>query len=428
MVGGRFGPVLHRNLNKRPLEAERSYKARIVTTGADAGGHHIWDLSSGAGITCLGHSINEIKGAMREQIAECPYLHSGSFTHRKIEELAARLLSTMEHASFEDGAVMFLNSGAEAVEAACKLAIQYYAERKAGMPYLYAREGSYHGNTLFTLALGDHPRRQSWTVYLPYGYIRRLPLHDPRDPVRDEFAALERAGADKIPFVVVIEPVAGTTAGIICPADDYLARLRAICNQYGALLIYDEVLCGNNRFGTFFAHNSFAGEVAPDICCIGKGLTGGYFPLSAVICSGKVVQALVNGSQRLWHSTTNQNHPIGCAAGVAALSQYDHFHKQRQTLVWFLAQEVNKLREVPAIASVGGAEMLYGLRLHKEYPQQTLREIALRNGVALYGDSTCNMVLLAPPYCITVNELQEACGTLGKVLMEWEGQKQKASA
>jgi hypothetical protein len=362
---------------------------------------------------------------MREQIAECPYLHSGSFTHHKIEELAAQLLATMQHPSFEGGAVMFLNSGAEAVEAACKLAIQYFAERKAGMPYLYAREGSYHGNTLFTLALGDHPRRHSWTVYLPHGYIRRLPLFDPQDPNQDEFGALERAGEAKLPFVVVIEPVGGTTVGIIPPAPDYLARLRAICTRYGALLIYDEVLCGNNRFRTFFAHNSYAGEVAPDICCIGKGLTAGYFPLSAVICSSQVVRALAEGSQRLWHSTTNQNHPIGCAAGVEALKQYNYFSKQRQTLVWFLAQEVRKLRDYPGIESVGGAEMLYGLRLHKEYPQELVREIALRNGVALYGDSTCNMVLLAPPYCITVDELQEACGTLGKVLME---QKQKASA
>lgn len=356
-----------------------------------------------------------------QQIASCPYLHSGNFTHAKIEHLAAILLQEMQHPSFDNGAVMFLNSGAEAIEAACKLAIQYFAERKWGTPYLYGREHSYHGNTLFTLALGDHPRRHSWTVYLPQGSVRRLHLRDPHSnvvPPDDDFGALERLGESGIPFVVVVEPVAGTTAGIILPRTQYLAHLRKVCDRYKALLIYDEVLCGQYRFGEMFAHRSdhMAGERAPDICCIGKGLTGGYFPLSAVIVSGKVMEALHEGSGRLWHSTTNQNHPLGCAAGVTAMQEYRDLEGRRAILRQALYREVEKFCDCDAVASVGGGELLYGIRLHSDHPQDNIRRRCLEHQVALYGDSTHNMLLLAPPYCMENYELEEACEIVRKVI------------
>lgn len=407
-----MGHVFPRDFNSPPIFADHSANELIVSVSSMG---HYDDLSAGAGITCLGHSNDIIKQAMHDQIYQLPYVHAMNWTSIPAERLAALLIELTagklkEQSKFWGGQVIFLNTGAEAVEAACKVAAQVAYEQKL-VPYTCAREYSYHGNTFFTLALGDHPKK---TLYpgIVRQHVQRFGAYRPSVSPGYDLSSLARILdstflSNEKP-VVVIEPVGGTTLGIEPSSTEYLCILSEICEKKKAILIYDEVLCGNYRTGELFAYQYYEAP-EPDIICLGKGLTGGYFPLSAVIVSKPLVDVIRNGSGKLWHSTTNQNHPIGCAAGIAALGEYERikpnlpkFGADLQQMVTEVFTDISSPLPHVIISGVGS---LLGLRLDPGLPgfHLAVRREALKQGIAVYTDGGTingkgNMVLLAPPY------------------------------
>jgi adenosylmethionine-8-amino-7-oxononanoate aminotransferase len=387
-------------------------------------GDDVLDLSAGAGVTTLGHSNELIKDVMEEQLALLPYAHSATWTCEAVEQAALMLLDA---SGFKNGGVMFLNSGAESVEAACKLAVQFFSEVK---PYKEAhpvrfisRQHSFHGNTFFTLALGDHPRKNPYRLPVPLMdelAVWRMPAWDPSwrgdDLAVEPYMMILRnflaaARIAETPAVVVVETIGGTTLGIEPPSADYLLMIKTLCAEFGAVLIFDEVLCGNYRTGHCFAWQHYG--VEPDIICVGKGIGGGYFPISAVIANERIAEACRTGSGKLWHSSTNQNSPIGCAAIVAASLVYKHTERLRNRLMAHLQTiAVPTIKKWDRVQDVVGVGTLWGIRLRRGPDYSRLRERALKQGVALYVDNDTagtgtTSILLAPAYVMTEKELDE---------------------
>lgn len=397
--------VFPRDFKSMPMRAEFSANELI-----ESGAKYYDDLSAGAGITCLGHSNDEIKEAMREQIYSMPYVHAMNWSNKPAEELAAELIRLVTrgttNSKFNGGSVIFLNTGAESVEAACKLGAQVGYELGVCSD-LYGREYSYHGNTFFTLGLGDHPKKKLYPNLDKNTKPFRFPAYRPTvgDTPKMSLTILREylRSTTHTQSIVVIEPVGGTTIGIEPSTTEYLTGLFELCHDAQAILIYDEVLCGNYRTGELFAYQHYKAP-EPDIICLGKGLTGGYFPLSAVIVSKPLVDIIKVGSGKLWHSTTNQNHPVGCAAGVVALKEYELIKHNLPKFGADLKDLVNEIFSGTGVKCAGVGSLL-GLRLDPELPglHLAVRKEALKQGLVLYTDGGTihgkgNMLLLAPPY------------------------------
>ena len=270
--------LLHRSIGQ-VLPRAASARGVYIT---DTEGRQYLDGSGGAAVTSVGHAHPEVLAAMRDQIDNLCYAHTGFFTTDAAEALAEKLVD--------------LAPGSEAVEAALKMARQYYVE--VGEPqrcHIIARRQSYHGNTIGALATGGNAmRRQQFQPLLPETH-HVSPCYAYRDKGNDETpeayaarladeldAKIRELGPESV-MAFVAEPVVGATLGAVAAEADYFKRIRKICDQYGVLLILDEVMCGMGRTGTMFACEQEG--ITPDIITIAKGLGGGYQPIGAVMRS-----------------------------------------------------------------------------------------------------------------------------------------------
>jgi adenosylmethionine-8-amino-7-oxononanoate aminotransferase len=291
----------------------------------DKDGKSYIDASGGAAVSCLGHGHPDILAALHEQLDKLAYAHTSFFTTDVAEKLADRLVADaptgLDH-------VYLVSGGSEAVEAALKMARQYFVE--TGQPqrrHIIARRQSYHGNTLGALATGGNEWRRAQfkpllieTHHIDACFAYRLR----RDGESDEIYAARAAqaledkiielGADQV-IAFVAETIVGATAGAVPPVGDYFKRIRAICDRYGVLLILDEVMCGMGRTGTLHACEQEG--MAPDLMTIAKGLGGGYQPIGAVLLSAKIFEAFARGSGFFQHGHTYMGHPMAAAAGLA---------------------------------------------------------------------------------------------------------------
>lgn len=291
----------------------------------DAGGKAYIDASGGAAVSCLGHGHPAVLAALHEQLDRLAYAHTGFFTSDAAEELADLLI---EDAPAGLSHVYLVSGGSEAIEAALKMARQYFVEK--GEPqrrHIIARRQSYHGNTLGALAAGGNEwRRMQFkpllieTHHIDPCFAYRLQQAGESDEDYAVRAAQQledkilELGPDQV-IAFVAETVVGATAGAVPPVADYLKRIRAICDRYGVLLILDEVMCGMGRTGTLHACEQDA--VAPDLMTIAKGLGGGYQPVGAVLLSQNIFEAFANGSGFFQHGHTYMAHPMAAAAGLA---------------------------------------------------------------------------------------------------------------
>ena len=291
----------------------------------DAQGRRYIDASGGAAVSCLGHGHPEVQAAMHAQLDRLAYAHTSFFTTQVAEELAEVLV---QDAPAGTGHAYFVSGGSEAVEAALKLARQYFVE--IGQPqrrHFIARRQSYHGNTLGALAVGGNALRR--TQFAPllievthvapcYDYRDRQPGESPeaygRRLVAELAAAIERLGGENV-IAFVAETVGGATQGATVPAPGYLRGVRELCSRHGILLILDEVMCGMGRCGTL--HACVAEGVAPDLLVIAKGLGGGYQPIGAVLAQASVIEAIAKGSGAFQHGHTYIGHAMACAAALA---------------------------------------------------------------------------------------------------------------
>ncbi|TWI66244.1 hypothetical protein IP91_02056 [Pseudoduganella lurida] len=313
--------LIHRNLRHTPPVAVSAFGMYM----RDSAGKTYLDASGGAAVSSLGHSHPDVLAAMQAQMKSASYAHSGFFTTDVAEELAHRLATD---APGDLNHVYLVSGGSEAIEAALKLARQYFVE--GGEPQrrvFIARRQSYHGNTLGALALGGNEARRRQFELLLMDVARVAPCYEYRDrPAGQDLqdytagllAELEERIIEAGPQNVIgfcAEPVVGATLGAVPATPGYFKGVRALCDRYGILFIADEVMCGMGRTGTLYAIEQDG--VVPDLVALGKGLAAGYQPVGAVLARDHVVERVRNGSGVFQHGHTYNAHPVAAAAALA---------------------------------------------------------------------------------------------------------------
>lgn len=406
----------------------------------DSTGKRYLDACGGAAVSCLGHSDHVVKEAIKSQIDALPYAHTGFFTSEPAERLAELLV---QHAPEGIERVYLVSGGSEAVEAAIKLGRQYFLE--IGQPErtrLIARRQSYHGNTLGALATGGNEWRRKPFRPLMIETSHIAPCYAYRDQQCDEteFEYGQRVANEletellRVDPETVIgflaEPVVGATAGALPAVDGYFKRIREICDQYGVLLILDEVMCGMGRTGHLFACERE--EISPDIITIAKGLGAGYQPIGAALCSNEIYAAIEQGTGFFQHGHTYMGHPTVCAAGLAVLENI-----LERDLVVRVAQMGELLDTAlhdrfgnhPHIGDIRGRGLFRGVELVSDrdskqpFPvsnqiAKKVKSAAFELGLMCYPMSGTidgehgDHVLLAPPFIIEPAQIEEVVDKL----------------
>ena len=401
----------------------------------DSGGRAYLDGSSGAAVSCLGHGDRDVIAAVKDQLDVLAFAHTRFFSSQPAEDLADLLIA---HAPEGIERVYFVSGGSEAVEAALKLARQYYLE--IGQPErsrIVARKQSYHGNTLGALAAGGNAWRREQFSPLLVDVSHIAPCYAYRGCKDDETeeaygrrvaeeleAEILRLGPETV-MAFIAEPVVGATLGAVPAVPHYFQRVREICDQYGVLLILDEVMCGMGRTGTLFA--SEHDEVRPDIVTIAKGLGGGYQPIGAMLCSGRIYDALTEGSGFFQHGHTYLGHPAATAAGRAVVSKLlgEGLVERSRVMGARLKNALcERLGQHPHVGDIRGRGLFFGVELvadrETRAPFDPARRVhrkvehfAFENGLVCYpmggtiDGKTGDHVLLAPPFIITDCQIDE---------------------
>lgn len=434
------GHVFGRSTRGRLPEAVRGEGCYLI----DAAGKRYLDGSGGAAVSCLGHSDPDIRAALHDQIDRLAFAHTGFFTSGPAEALADRLVA---HAPAGIDRAYLVSGGSEAVEAAIKLARQYFTEiGQPGRHRVIARRQSYHGNTLGALAAGGNAWRRAQFAPLLVETTHIAPCYEYRDRLPGETAAeyglraadaleteILRLGPETV-MAFIAEPVVGATLGAVPAVPGYLRRIREICDRYGVLLILDEVMCGMGRTGHLFA--CAEDGVAPDMITIAKGLGAGYQPIGALLASGAVYAAIADGSGFFQHGHTYMGHPVAAAGAGAVLAAI----LDRGLLARVQVQGARldaALRAAfgqhPHIGDIRGRGLFRGLELvadrETKAPFDPARKLhaevkarAFEAGLICYpmggtlDGQRGDHILLAPPFIIEDAQIDELIDKLGRAL------------
>ena len=428
--------LLHRSIHTPP-------RCAVSASGisfTDKDGKSYIDASGGAAVSCLGPAHPEVIAALHEQLDKLAYAHTGFFTTEIAEELADTLITGAPEGLSH---VYLLSGGSEAVEAALKMARQYFTE--TGRPqrrHVIARRQSYHGNTLGALAAGGNEWRraqfkpllmQAHHIAPCFAYREQQDGESDADYAARAAGELEAKILELGPDTVaafIAEPVVGATAGAVPAVADYFRRIRAICDRYGVLLILDEVMCGMGRTGTRYACE-YDG-IAPDLLTIAKGLGGGYQPIGATLLSRKIHDAFANGSGFFQHGHTYMGHPMAAAAGLAVqkIIARDKLLANVQDMGAVLTRQLHAhFGQHPHIGDIRGRGLFQAIELvadrDTKAPFDPARKLharikaeAMARGLMVYpmggtidgvrGDH----VLLAPPFIATEADLAEITSRL----------------
>jgi adenosylmethionine-8-amino-7-oxononanoate aminotransferase len=401
----------------------------------DDTGKQYLDASGGAAVSCLGHGDKTIIDAIKAQLDQLAYAHTGFLTSEPAETLADLLI---EHAPGDLDRVYLVSGGSEAMEAALKLARQYFVEK--GAPKrgrLIARKQSYHGNTMGALSAGGNAWRRAQFGPLLIDMSHIDPCYEYRLKREDETLEayglraanlleeeLLRVGPENV-MAFAAEPVVGATAGAVTAAPGYFKRIREICDQYGILMILDEVMCGMGRTGSLFACEQDG--VVPDILCIAKGLGAGYQPIGAMLCSRQIYETIENGSGFFQHGHTYLGHPTAAAAGVAvvnAMLDRDLIPRVKTQGDKLTAALQAQFGQHPNVGDIRGRGLFQGIELVTDRDTKTpfdpsrkiagrIKAAAFEAGMICYPMSgtidgqTGDHVLLAPPFIISDAQIDE---------------------
>ena len=410
----------------------------------DAAGRRYLDGSGGAAVSCLGHSDPEVRAALHAQLDRLAFAHTGFFTSEPAEDLADLLVADAPPGIER---VYLVSGGSEAVEAALKLARQYFVEiGQPGRHRVIARRQSYHGNTLGALAAGGNAWRRAPFAPLLIEASHVAPCYEYRDRNPDETAeAYGRRLADGLEAEIlrlgpetvmafVAEPVVGATMGAVPAVPGYLRRIRDICDRYGVLLILDEVMCGMGRTGHLYACTEDG--VAPDMITVAKGLGAGYQPIGALLASGAIYDAIARGSGFFQHGHTYMGHAMAAAGAAAVLRAI----KGRDLLARVEAMGARldgALRERfgqhPHVGDIRGRGLFRGIELvadrETKAPFDPTRRLHARvKAAAMEAGLICypmggtidgqrgDHILLAPPFIIAEDQIGELTDKLSRAL------------
>ena len=372
--------LTHRNMvdlyGCLPLAFVRGHGAYLY----DADGNRYLDFFCGLAVTSLGHGNPRVVRAIKEQAEKLTHVSNVFHT-----EASARLVERLAN-RFGDGKVFLGNSGAEANEAAIKLARRWGSGTGGGRYEILATLGSFHGRTLATLsATGQEKYHQGFQPLMP-GF-RLLPF--------DDIAALERARHDET-VGVMVEPIQGE-GGVVVPRADYLKRMREWCDRNKMLLILDEVQTGMGRTGRFFAYEH-AG-IKPDIVTLAKALGGGL-PIGAMIARPEIASSFTPGS----HGSTFGGNPVACAAALAMLDAIDQdgVLENASSVGAHMIERLGKFaKSCDRIVEVRGLGMIIGVVL--KHDPRPIVDACLKDRLLVNGTAG-NVLRLLPPLNLTREE------------------------
>ncbi len=432
--------VFHRNARTEPPIAVGGEGPYLV----DQAGKRYLDASGGAAVSCLGHGHAAVIAAIKRQAERLAYAHTSFFSSGPAEALADWLIDAGGGA-YER--VYFVSGGSEGVEAALKLARQYFLEiGEPGRTRFIGRRQSYHGNTLGALAVGGNAWRRAQFAPLLIDVDHVAPCYAYRDRkegeseadygarVADELEeAIVRLGPGKV-IAFIAETVAGATQGAVPAVPGYFRRVREICDRHGALLILDEVMCGMGRTGTLFAYEQEG--IVPDMVIAAKGLGGGYQPIGAVLVAKRIFEAVRDGSGFFQHGHTYLGHPIACAAALAVQETVrdgnllDNVVRQGARLRAALEA---RLGSHPHVGDIRGRGLFLGLELVTDRGTKSPFDPALKLHAAVKREAMSrgllcypmggtidgergDHVLLAPPFIIDDTHVAEITDKLAAAL------------
>jgi adenosylmethionine-8-amino-7-oxononanoate aminotransferase len=425
-------------------------------TIVDREGRRYLDASGGAAVSCLGHSHPRVIAAIKAQLERLAYAHTSFFTSEPAEQLADHLIAS---APAGIDRVYFVSGGSEAVEAALKMARQYFVE--IGQPErrrFIARRQSYHGNTLGALAVGGNAwrRRQFEPLLTEVAHVSPCYAYRGRAAGESEAAYGARLAAELEATVqelgpetvigFVAEPVVGATMGAVPAVPGYFEAVRAVCDRHGMLLILDEVMCGMGRTGTLFACEQEG--VRPDLVTVAKGLGAGYQPIGATLVARPVFEAIRDGSGFFQHGHTYMGHPLACAAALAVQQTI-----AEEQLLGRVRQQGARLRELlaarfgddPNVGEIRGRGLFQGLefvadraskrpfapehRLHARIKAEAMARglLCYPMGGTIDGRSGDHL-LLAPPYIVSDGELEDIVERLAQAIAAALGAVGRAAA
>ena len=410
----------------------------------DAAGKEYIDASGGAAVSCLGHSHQDVLAAMHAQLDRLAYAHTSFFTTQVAEELADDLVA---HAPRGIGRVFFLSGGSEAIEAALKLARQYFVERgELQRRYFIARRQSYHGITLGALAVGGRLRQreafgplliETHHVSPVYEYrgrrINETPPAYGERLAQELEAKINELGGDQV-IAFVAETVVGATLGAVPAVPGYFTRVRDICDRHGVLLILDEVMCGMGRTGSLHACEQEG--VSPDLMALAKGLGGGYAPIGALLMQTKIFNAIADGSGVFQHSHTYTGHSLACASALAVqrVMRRDKLLANVSAQGARLARRLNeRFGNHPFVGDVRGRGLLQALELVADRARKRpfdaklklharVKREAMARGLMIYPTGGTvdgergDHVLLAPPFIIDAPLVDTIVERLGEAI------------
>ncbi|PTB68400.1 PLP-dependent transferase [Trichoderma citrinoviride] len=449
--------LLHRSLVTHPHVVYRASGSYLHL----ADGRSILDACGGAAVAVIGHGNPQVIADTAAQMQRTNYIHTGAYTTTAAENLARLVLEPTTAVDGKGGLfahgltrAFFVGSGSEANESALKIARQYFVEKgELQRQHFVSRRQAYHGNTLGAMSISSVRGRR-----VPYEDILlpNVSFVDPAFEYRyrhdgeteEKYAKrlvfeLEAhflsVGPEKI-ISFIAEPVVGAASGCVTAPKAYFSGVRSLCDKYGILLHFDEILCGMGRTGSYFAFEQEDGGVLPDIVTIGKGLGGGYVPLAAMLVNERVVDALRHGTSVFNHGHTFQAHPTACSAALSVQRII-----RRENLVSRCAQLGRKLgrrlrselQHCKYVGDVRGRGLMWALEFVRDKSTKTpfkpsigfgalVYQAAFDHGVAVYpcvgtvdgviGDH----ILLAPPFNISEDELDVIVSTVRRAYDEVE--------
>ena len=348
----------------------------------DTEGKQYLDALAGIAVCGLGHAHPAVSAAISEQASKL--IHTSNLYKIDRQQLLADELCRLSGLD----RVFFANSGAEANEAAIKIARMYGHTRGISSPGIIVMENSFHGRTLATLTATGNRNVQAGFEPLVQGFIRA--------PFNNIEAIESIAGNSNHVVAIMVEPIQGES-GIVVPDADYLNKLRAICDDNDWLLILDEIQTGMGRTGKWFAHQH--NGIRPDIMTLAKSLGNGV-PIGACIANLKAADVMKPGS----HGSTFGGNPLACAAGLAVIKtiEQDKLVERAATMGKLLIDKLNtRLADIAGVVDIRGQGLMIGIQLDK--PCKQLMQAALQHGLLISVQSE-HVIRLLPP--LTISEAQ----------------------
>ena len=390
-------------------------------------------LDGTAGLWCCnaGHARDPIVQAIQRQAAELDYAPAFQFGHGKAFELASRLAALapgdLDH-------VFFCNSGSEAVDSALKIALAYHNIRGQGSrTRLIGRERGYHGVGFGGISVGGIVNNRKFfgglltgVDHLPHTYDRAEQAFSRGEPewgahLADDLERIVALHDASTIAAVIVEPMAGST-GVLAPPKGYLQRLRAICDKYGLLLIFDEVITGFGRLGHAFAAERYG--VIPDMITFAKGVNSGTVPMGGVIVRKGIYDGFMQGPEHaieLFHGYTYSAHPLACAAALATLDVYrdEDLFGRAKALEDKWADAAMALRGLPNVLDIRTIGVVAAIDLASR-PDAFGRR-AYDAMVAAFAEGmmiriTGDTIALSPPLIVTESQVGEIFDKMARVL------------